>query len=640
MQHVNIGILAHVDAGKTSLTERLLHQAGVIDRIGRVDSGDTQTDSMEMERRRGITIRSAVVSFELDDVHVNLIDTPGHPDFIAEVERALRVLDGVVLVVSAVEGVQAQTRVLMRAVARLRIPVLVFVNKIDRGGARYESLLADLTDRLSLTCVAMSEVDGLGTVEARSAPRQLTPSPGLAEVLAEHSDTFLTAYLEDEDALTAKDYRAELVRQARRGLVSPVFFGSARTGDGVAEVTAGIREFLGGAGKAIPDGELRANVFKIERGNAGEKIAYVRVFSGELCARENVRFHRPGPGGLLEFDGKVTAVRVFDRGVDTVESSAGAGRIAKVSGLKEIRIGDRIGAADGRTESAHFPPPSLETVVRPVDPSDTPALFAGLRELAELDPLITVAQDDETRRITVRLYGEVQKEVIRETLAGQRGLAVEFTGTQTVCVERPTGVGESVWEIGDGRNPFFATLGLRVGPGAPGSGLTFGLDVELGSLPLAFHKAIGETVETALLRGLHGWEVVDCAVTVTRTGYFSPISAAGDFRRVTPLALGEALRRAGTAVLEPVSRFEIELPADAVSATLSRLVEFGGLVTESSIRGTRAELGGTLPTGEVHRFDQQLPGLSHGEGLLSTEVTGYQPVQGPPPDRLPAPAAL
>jgi ribosomal protection tetracycline resistance protein len=599
---------------------------------------------MEMERRRGITIRSAVVSFLIDDVHVNLIDTPGHPDFISEVERALRVLDGVVLVVSAVEGVQAQTRVLMRALARLRIPVVIFANKVDRGGARYEGLPEDLTDRLGVACVPMSEVDDLGTATARTRPRPVEPSAGLAELLAEHSDAFLAAYLEDEGALTAADYRAELVRQTRLGVVSPVFFGSARTGEGVAEVTAGIREFLAGAAKPMPDDALRATVFKIERGRASEKIAYVRVFSGELGARDHVCFHRPSPSGLVTFEAKATAVRVFEHGQDTVEARAGAGRIAKVSGLKEIRIGDQLGVADVRADGTHFPPPSLETVVRPVRPADTPALFAGLQELAEQDPLIAVRQDDETRQITVRLYGEVQKEVIKETLAEQRGLAIEFAGTQTICVERPVGTGTSVWEIGDGRNPFFATLGLHVEPGAPGSGLTFGLDVELGSLPLAFHKAIEETTEATLLRGLFGWEVVDCSVTVTRTGYFSPISAAADFRKVTPLALREALRQAGTEVLEPISRFELELPADAVSATLSRLVELGGLVTESKIRGAGAELGGTLPTGKVHRFEQQLPGLSHGEGLLATEVSGYQQVQGPPPSRLPvtdaAPAPL
>jgi ribosomal protection tetracycline resistance protein len=597
MEHLNIGILAHVDAGKTSLTERLLHHVGVIDHLGRVDSGDTQTDSMAIERRRGITIRSAVVSFVIGDVRVNLIDTPGHPDFIAEVERALRVLDGVVLVVSAVEGVQPQTRVLMRALTRLRLPVVIFANKIDRGGARYDSLLADLTHRLGVTCVPMSAVDDIGAAAARTRPLPVDP-----ELLAEHSDAFLAAYLADEVA----DVRAELAHQTRLGAVSPVYFGSARTGEGVAELTDGIRELLAGAAKPLPDNQLRATVFKIEPG-----IAYVRVFSGSLGARDQLR------------QSKVTSVRVFEHGQDTVEARAWAGQIAKVSGLKDIRIGDRLGVADDRADAAYFPPPSLETVVSPT----TPAVFAALRELAEQDPLIDVRQDDETRRITVRLYGEVQKEVIKETLADQ-GLAIEFAGTQPVCVERPVGVGESVWEMGEGRNSYVATVGLRVEPGS-----AYGLEVELGALPLSFHKAIEETTRAALGRGLFGWEVVDCAVTVIRTGYSSPVSVAGDFRGVTPLVLREALERAGTEVLEPISRVDLELPADTVSATLSRLVELGGLVTESTIHGELARLGGTLPTGHVHQFEQQLPGLTHGEGLLTTEVSGYQPVQGPPPRR-------
>ncbi|QWF80948.1 elongation factor G [Amycolatopsis sp. CA-230715] len=624
MPHLNIGILAHVDAGKTSLTERLLHHAGIIDHVGRVDSGDTQTDSMAMERRRGITIRSAVVSFTLGDLHVNLIDTPGHPDFIAEVERALRVLDGVVLVVSAVEGVQAQTRVLMRALTRLRVPVVLFANKIDRVGARRDGLLAELADRLGMPCVPVSAVDHLGTPEARTRQAPIEPTAELADLLSRHSDAFLSAYLQDEGALTAADYRAELVRQTRRGVVSPVFFGSARTGEGVEALAAGIREFLGTAAEPASGDELRATVFKIERGRAGEKNAYVRVFSGELGARDHVRFHRPG----RTFEARATSVRVFERGTGTVEARAGAGRIAKVAGLKEIRIGDRIGATGDGVEAAHFPPPSLETVVVPDRPSDAPALFAALSALAEQDPLITVRQD-EARRISVRLYGEVQKEVLKEMLADEHGIAVGFEGTRTICVERPVGTGAAVREIGAEGNRFWATLGLRVEPGAPGSGLTFGLAVELGSLPLAFHKAIEETVAATLANGLSGWEVVDCAVTVTRTGYFSPASAAGDFRSITPLVLGEALRRAGTEVLEPISAFELELPSDTVGAALSKVVEIGGVVTGSAIRGARAELTGTIPTAAVHRFDQQLPGLSRGEGLLLTEISGYQPVTIP-----------
>ncbi|MFE5571507.1 GTP-binding protein [Amycolatopsis japonica] len=623
MEYLNLGILAHVDAGKTSLTERLLHHTGAIGTLGRVDAGDTRTDTMELERRRGITIRSAVVSFRVGDLRVNLIDTPGHPDFIAEVERALRVLDGVVLVVSAVEGVQAQTRVLMRALKRLRIPVLIFVNKIDRAGARHDGLLADLAERLGVACVPMSEVDGLGTAAAKVRP--LSPSAEQTEQLAEHSDAFLTAYL--EDTLTADDYRAEVVRQTRLGVVSPVYFGSARSGEGIAELASGIREFLGGAGKSASDDRLRAAVFKIERGRAHEKIAYVRVFSGEIGARDHVRFHRPG--GAVTAEAKVSAVRVFELGDETVEARAKAGQIAKITGLKEIRIGDLLGVPEDDGVSPQFPPPALETEVIPAVPAETASVFTALQELAEQDPLITVRQDDETRRISVRLYGEVQKEIIAETLATQHGLDVGFSLTRPVCVERPIGTGRAVWLITEKRNPYFATVGLRVGPGAPGSGLTFGLDVELGSLPLAFHKAIEEAVDATLRRGPSGREVIDCMVTVTHTGYFSPVSAAGDFRKVTPFVLEEALRDAGTEVLEPVSRVEVELPADSVTATLSRLVECGGLVTGSVVRGDRAELTGVLPLGEVARFEQQLPGLTHGEGLMATEPAGHRPRVSP-----------
>ncbi|MDX6262185.1 MAG: ribosomal protection tetracycline resistance protein, partial [Kribbellaceae bacterium] len=233
-----MGILAHVDAGKTSLTERLLYAAGVIDHVGRVDDGSTRTDSMDLERRRGITIRSAVVSFELGDLTVNLIDTPGHSDFIAEVERALSVLDGAVLVISAVEGVQVQTRLLMRTLTRLRIPTLLFVNKIDRMGARYDELLADIARLLTPSALPMGAVSGLGTRQARYEPFPLE-NKAAKELLAEGNDGFLARYLEDE--LTPEDCRRELAEQVRRSRVQPAYFGSAMTGEGVPELIDGIR---------------------------------------------------------------------------------------------------------------------------------------------------------------------------------------------------------------------------------------------------------------------------------------------------------------------------------------------------------------------------------------------------------------
>lgn len=266
---LNLGILAHVDAGKTSLTERLLHTVGVIDEIGSVDDGNTRTDSLALERQRGITIKSAVVSFAIDDLTVNLIDTPGHPDFIAEVERVLGVLDGAVLVVSAVEGVQAQTRVLMRTLQRLRIPTLIFVNKIDRGGARDAEVLERISERLTPAIVPMGEV---GEPGRRGAYFTAYPAarlrPHLLDPLAEHDEELLAAYVEDK--VSYERLRAALVAQTGRAQVHPVFFGSATTGAGVTELIGGIRELLPVA-RADAEGPVSGTVFKVERGRPGRR---------------------------------------------------------------------------------------------------------------------------------------------------------------------------------------------------------------------------------------------------------------------------------------------------------------------------------------------------------------------------------
>src|SRR5271165_3619659 len=244
---LNLGILAHVDAGKTTLTERLLYAAGVIDQPGSVDAGTTQTDSLALERQRGITIKSAVTSFPIGDVSVNLIDTPGHPDFIAEVERVLSALDGAVLVISAVESVQPQTRILMRTLQRLRIPTLLFVNKIDRPGADTGRVLQAISERLNLTSIAMGSVRFLGTRHAGFSPSTAGDAgfrARLTEVLAERDDSILAAYVEDEEGVPYRRLRGELAAQTMRAVVHPVFFGSAITGAGIGPLMAGIAELL------------------------------------------------------------------------------------------------------------------------------------------------------------------------------------------------------------------------------------------------------------------------------------------------------------------------------------------------------------------------------------------------------------
>ena len=291
MDTLNLGILAHVDAGKTTLTERLLFNAGAIDHVGSVDAGTTQTDSLDLERERGITIRSAVASFVVGDLAVNLVDTPGHPDFIAEVERVLGVLDGAVLVVSAVEGVQPQTPLLFRALRRLGVPTLIFVNKIDRAGADDGRVLEAMKRRLAPGMVPMGAARGLGTRAATFEPgADDDPAfrASLTEALAERDDAVLQAYVADGPVFPSARLRRLLAEQTAALQLHPVFFGSAGTGAGVEALTAGITALLP-AGTGDPEADVAGRVFKIERTASGERVALVRVFDGTLRPRQRVR---------------------------------------------------------------------------------------------------------------------------------------------------------------------------------------------------------------------------------------------------------------------------------------------------------------------------------------------------------------
>ncbi len=558
---LNLGILAHVDAGKTTLTERLLYCAGVIDAPGSVDEGTTRTDTLALERQRGITIKSAVASFTVDGRDVNLIDTPGHPDFIAEVDRALSVLDGVVLVVSAVEGVQPQTRILWRALQRLRVPTLFFVNKIDRRGAGYERLLDDIAGRLTQAIVPMGSVTGLGTRGAAFIPDdEADPAAAsrLAEVLAERDDAVLRAYLDDKAAPPGDWLRRKLAGQVKDTLVHPVFFGSAVTGAGVDALLHGLGWLLPAAG-GDASGPVSGRVFKVERGPAGDKVAYARVFSGTIAVRDRVRFGRGGDGKAS--DGKVTAISVFADGAAARRDSVTAGQIARLSGLAEVQVGDVIGTAPDSAAGRHFAPPTLETAIAARDPRDKARLHAAMTQLAEQDPLIDVRQDDVRQEIYVSLYGEVQKQVIEATLAADYGLRAEFTGTTPICVERPVRTGAAEELLHAPGNPFLATLGIRIDPAPAGSGIGFRLEVGHQGVPLFIYKniesyaaALRQYVTETLRQGLYGWQVTDCTVTVTRSPYSvpdgppatrGPLSGPQDFRKLTPLVVMAALKRAG-----------------------------------------------------------------------------------------------
>jgi ribosomal protection tetracycline resistance protein len=571
-------------------------------------------------------VRSAVASFRSGDTQINLIDTPGHSDFIAEVERALGVLDGAVLVLSAVEGVQAQTRVLMKALRRLRLPVLLFVNKIDRAGARHAELLADIRRLLAPHIVPMTDVRDLGTRAARTRPRPLEDTgvrTELAEALAETDDALL-ARLVDGPLPSPAEVRAALAARTADGRAHPVYFGSALSGEGVAALVEGVVRLVppspGHSGTAP-----RGAVFAVEQAaGSATKTAYLRLFSGELTVRQHLTLHRPG----TRHSGQITSLEVVGRTGTRVLT---AGNIARIKGLPEVRVGDRLGGpGTGPEGGRYFAAPTLHTLVRAREPGPAAAtrLHTALLALADQDPLIH-ARAMPGGATSVLLYGEVQKQIIAATLVQDYGIEADFEPSRPVLVERPAGVGEACYEMARrGHTGPFATVGLRVEPAATGSGVGFGYETELGALPRAFHTAIEQTVHDTLRQGPRGRAVTDCRVTLIRSGFDAPVSTAADFRGVTPEVLWQALERAGWRVYEPYHAFELEIPSDVLAPVTARLAAVGADIAESAGGGAGWLLTGEIPVRSVHEFEHALPGLSRGEGMWLSRPSGDRPLPG------------
>ncbi len=512
------------------------------------------------------------------DLIVNLIDTPGHPDFIAEVERALRALDGAVLVVSAVEGVQAQTRVILRMLRRLRVPTLLFINKTDRTGADAPAVV-------------------------HSIPTAIPMWGETREALAEYDERALEAFAEDR--ATPADVLPRLVAGAR---VLPAYRGSAVTGEGISELLDAIASLLPRAPENVAD-DLEAVVFAIDQ----EHVASVRVRSGTLRLRDRIG------------EDRVTAIDGGRAG------AIPAGSIGRVRGLRSARIGDVLGV--GGREPSVIPPPTLSALVVPRDPERSGDLRSALQRLSEQDPLIDLRVDQHTGELSVSLYGEVQKEVLRDTLEDELGIEVEF-GEVTVMlreqVARAVTVGAAINEDG---NHHLATLGLVIerSDGNHVEVLVPHQDVPLyvyGTVE-AFSAAMRAYAEAALRRGgLRGWGVINTRVTVTRSGYQSPGTGAADFRRLMGELIHRGLREAGTVLCEPLQRVVIEGPEGTLATLISTTVAGGAAIENVEDAGARVSVTATLPASRLLALERALPGVTRGEGAVDATFAGWRPVEG------------
>ena len=649
---LNLGILAHVDAGKTSLTERILFDSGAISSLGSVDGGNTKTDSGELERERGITIRSAVASFQLGNLQVNIIDTPGHPDFIAEVERTLRVLDGVILVISAVEGVQAQTRILMKSLKKIKLPTLIFVNKIDRKGACGKSLLSDIEKKLSISTLPMSTVKNTGTPQVENIPNDFLEQEyhsSVIEKLSEHSDYLLKKFV-NEESISKSAFEQEILKQTLSCKLHPLYFGSAIIGHGIGTLLNGVKDYLRptvytGSNKGDPVG----SVFSISRDHGGEKIAYLRLFSGQIEKRQKLTFEQiEASGKLKNIEGKVNSLEVVEsydihlnqshsKKNDKIKSQSlvlTAGHIGKIKGFPELRVGAHLGKSVSNVQQQHFSPPTLETIIKPTDQNNFRRLHCALKNLSDEDPLIQ-ARLAEDGSISTLLYGEVQKEVIGERLLREYGIETEFSESLPVYFERPAGTGYAIYKLNPKTdNDFWATIGLRIEPDKHGRGNTYIREAQLGRMPTGFYNLIEDTVYTTLEQGLYGWPVTDCSIFLTDVDQSHPTTVASDFRNLTPVVLMQALQQSGTNVFEPQHTFELEYPEIAQSRVLNYISSKGlEIYSTKKLTLDTCITEGAVVSRLIQEFNSALPGLTHGEGTFSTQPGLDRPIVGKNPVR-------
>ncbi len=617
---INIGIVAHVDAGKTTITENLLYCSGAIKSVGRVDLGNTQIDSMELERKRGITIKSSTASFTWKDIKVNIVDTPGHVDFISEVERSLSILDGAIIVISGVEGIQSQTRILFNTLKQLNIPTIIFINKLDRIGANSTKVLEEIKKNMSNKVVKLQEAynEGSKDVYIKNISNTCMINDDVIDVLSDLDEIFLEKYISGTE-INKEELQEKLISYAKEGSLYPVFCGAAAIGLGIEDLLDGICSYFPSANGDFDD-DLSGVVFKIERTNTNEKKVYVRLFKGKISVRDKIQAPNK------EVAEKVKKINSLENGKIVEVQSIYAGDICILYGLTSFQVGDVIGISNNKIKSISMAKPTLKTTISAIDKEKNSELFRALTFLSEEDPLLELEMNDIDKEIHVNLFGEVQMEILSSIIEDFYEIKVEFSNIQTIYKEAPKGVGTSIMHMQEDLNPFWATVGLKIEPLGRGQGLKYISNVSIGSLPKSFQNAIEEAVLSTSKQGLFGWEATDMKVTLTCGEFFSPASTPADFRNVTPMVFMEALYEAQTVLLEPLHEFELRIPQNVLSKAIWDLETMRATFDNPVVIDDEFSIKGLIPVENSKEYKMKIASYTQGKGMFITKFYGYKEV--------------
>ena len=593
-----IGILAHVDAGKTTLSESMLYQSGSIRKLGRVDKGDAFLDTYELERERGITIFSKQAQLSIDDLQITLLDTPGHVDFSAEMERTLQVLDYAILVISGADGVQGHTETLWKLLERYHIPVFLFINKMDQNGTDEAALMNELKKRLDENCVDFSQTD----------------TDELNESIAMCSEALLEQYLESGEIEDT-----QIRNLIRKRNLFPCYFGSALKVTGVDEFMRGIMNYTEVTTES-EEAKFGAKVYKISRDDQGNRLTYIKVTSGCLKVKDLLsgRDRRKEK----DWEEKINQIRIYSGAKFETVNQAERGMICAVTGLSQTYPGEGLGIE--RDSDIPILEPVLTYQIQLPEDCEVHSMLEKLRQLEEEEPLLHIIWNEKLGEIYAQIMGEVQIEVLKSLIWERFHVRIEFGKGNIVYKETIRQPVEGVGHFEPLRH--YAEVHLLLEPAEAGTGLHFFSNCSQDTLDLNWQRLILTHLEEKEHCGvLTGSAITDMHITLTTGKAHQKHTEGGDFRQATYRAVRQGLKKAESILLEPYYSYRLEVPADMVGRAMTDIQRMNGSFDTPLQDGESAILTGSAPVVTMRDYQTEVISYTKGRGRLSCILEGYKP---------------
>ena len=616
---INIGILAHVDAGKTTLTEHFLYNSGAIRTLGSVDKGSTSTDSLELEKERGISIKAATTSFEWKGTKINLIDTPGHVDFSSEVERALCVVDAVILVISAVEGVQAHTLNIWDSLQELQIPTIIFINKIDRQGADAENTITQLEHDLKAKPVVIYASGNDGLINAAITPVfnsvvDISIKEKTIEYLLDCEEHLLERFL-NSDSITDDEYLQHIRKLTIDNKITPIYTGIAKNNIGVTELLDGVIDYCPTT-KITISKELSAYVFKLEHHKIFGTMAHVKVFSGEISSKSTVYNY------TQQLETKMHQTRQLHQAKYIDNVVLAAGDIGVITGVLGTKSGDILGNSKVIPKLPQLHIPVLTVQVIPENNADYNSLVEALQQLDREDPSLNFKWFKVEKELQLLLMGQMQIEVLEHVLKERFSIKSRFTDPQVVYKETISKKAEGCVRYWMPK-PCWAIMTFLIEPAPLNSGVSYSSIVSQNDVHIKYQNEIERTIPKALAQGILGWEVTDVKITLIKGEDHNVHSRPGDFNLATPMGIMQGLKSGGTHLLEPILSFEIKANETLLGKIASELSTRRATFDTPQFVDDTFTLKGKIPVATSLDLSIKLNTITSGKLRLRLQFYGY-----------------